>query len=66
MIMKVLKFTGGALLLLLGLALAGGSIYAMVGDDGTRVRRPFKGLFGGITLMVLGGGLIRSAMVGGD
>ena len=55
------------MLLLLGLLLLVGGILSMTREDGPTVRRPFKAIFGGLALIVFGGGLIAKAFGwGGD
>lgn len=62
---QILKGIGGAVLLLLGLAIAGGAVYGLMNPEKS-LRRPFKGLFFGLFLLVMGAGLLaRSMGIGG-
>ncbi len=67
-IMAVLKGVAGVILLGLGGLFLVGAILSLTSDDGPNVRRPFKGLFFGLFLVVTGGGLIAKAFGwgGGD
>ena len=57
----ILKIGLGLILLLLGVGLAGLAIYALTASDAPS-GRPFKMLGGGLFLMVVGGGLLKSGL----
>jgi len=62
---QILKGIFGAILLLAGLAIAGGAVYGMSRPERS-LRRPFKALFFGLFLLVTGAGLLaRSMGIGG-
>ena len=62
---QVLKGIGGAILLLAGLATAGGAIYGMTRPERS-LRKPFKAIFFGLFLIVTGAGLLAQSMgIGG-
>ena len=62
---QILKGIAGAILLLLGLAIAGGAVYGMSRPD-RALRKPFKAIFFGLFLIVTGAGLLaRSMGIGG-